>query len=74
MKDRLALIISDIIKVEAAAVILEPASFGMMVSPGWDSLAQLAIMTAIEDELEVELSIDDMEALTTAEKIFEKFS
>lgn len=74
MKERLALIISDIIKVEVAAVISEPTNFGMMVSPGWDSLAQLAIMTAIEDELEVELSIDDMEALNTAEKIFEKFS
>ena len=74
MIERLAQIISDIIKVEAAAIIAQPTDFGMMISPGWDSLAQLAIMTAIEDEWEVELSIDDMEALNTAEKIFEKFS
>jgi acyl carrier protein len=74
MKERIALIISEITKVEVGELINEPSSFGMMNTAGWDSLAQLSIMTALEDEFEIEMSIEDMEMLNTAEKIFERFS
>lgn len=74
MREKIALIISEIAKIEAAAILADPSGFGMSNTAGWDSLAQLSIMTAIEDEFDVELSIEDMEALDTAEKIFERFS
>lgn len=39
------------------------------VTPEWDSLAHLSIMTDIEDEFDLEIDIDEMENLTTISKI-----
>lgn len=39
------------------------------VTPEWDSLAHLSIMTDIEDEFDLEIDIDEMEKLTTISKI-----
>ena len=74
MREKIALIISEIAKIEAADVLADPSGFGMSKTVGWDSLAHLSIMTAIEDEFDIELSIEDMEALDTAEKIFERLA
>ena len=74
MKEEIARIIGEIAKIEVGELIADPGGFGMEDTTGWDSLAQLLIMTAIEDELDIELSIEDMEALNTAEKIFERFA
>ena len=39
------------------------------VTPEWDSLVHLSIMTDIEDEFDLEIDIDEMENLTTISKI-----
>ena len=39
------------------------------VTPDWDSLVHLSIMTDIEDEFDLEIDIDEMENLTTISKI-----
>lgn len=74
MREKIALLISEVAKVDAAAILADPSGFGMSNTAGWDSLAQLSIMTALEEEFGVELSIEDMETLDTAQKIFERFS
>tara|TARA_B100001093_G_scaffold490523_1_gene529635 strand:- start:341 stop:583 length:243 start_codon:yes stop_codon:yes gene_type:complete len=66
-------IISEIIKVDSAEIAQDPSSFGLGETDGWDSLVHLEIMTALEEEYDIELSIEDMEATDTAEKILRYF-
>lgn len=62
-------IIANIIKVTPNEINSNVDAFSLGKVSGWDSLAHLAIMTEIEDEYDLDLSIDDMEELDSIVKI-----
>jgi acyl carrier protein len=74
MKEKIIEIISEIVRVDSDYVRSKPNSVGLNITKGWDSLAQLSIMTAIEDEFDIEMSIEEMEELDLAQKIIDRFS
>ena len=73
MRDKIIEIISDVIKMEVDKIEADPMGIGLKLTPGWDSLAQLSIMTAIEDDFDIEMSIEEMEELDTAQKLIDRF-
>jgi len=62
-------VIANIIKVTPDEISANVEEFSLGKVSGWDSLAHLAIMTEIEDEYDLDLSIDEMEELDSVVKI-----
>jgi len=62
-------VIANIIKVTPDEINANVEEFSLGKVSGWDSLAHLAIMTEIEDEYDLDLSIDEMEELDSVVKI-----
>jgi acyl carrier protein len=69
MKENVIQMIANIIKVTPNQIIADEDNHAMGKVSGWDSLAQLSIMTEIEDEYELDLSIDEMENMDSVKKI-----
>ncbi|MDC0953302.1 acyl carrier protein [Porticoccaceae bacterium] len=69
MKDNVIQVIANIIKVTPDEIAADIGGFSLGKVSGWDSLAHLAIMTEIEDEYDLDLSIDEMEELNSVAKI-----
>ena len=57
MEDKVLEIVSDILQVEISSISLDTS---MENTPSWDSLKQMQIVIAIEEEFEVEISDEDL--------------
>ena len=62
-------VIANIIKVTPDEINANVEEFFLGNVSGWDSLAHLAIMTEIEDEYDLDLSIEEMEEMDSVVKI-----
>ena len=69
MKENVIQMIANIIKVTPNQIIADEDNHAMGKVSGWDSLSQLSIMTEIEDEYDLDLSIDEMENMDSVNKI-----
>jgi acyl carrier protein len=61
MEDRLRNIMADILDVEPRAV---QAGFGPADAANWDSMNNLRLVTAIEEEFNIRFSMDDIRRMT----------
>ena len=66
MLDKIRQIIADITQNDVASVTLKSNSQNL---DGWDSVAQINIIVAIEEELGVGFSAEEMHALNSVKKI-----
>ena len=69
MKEDVIQMIANIIKVTPDQIIADIDNYAMDKASGGDSLSQLSIMTEIEDEYDLDLSIDEMENMDSVNKI-----
>lgn len=69
MKENVIQMIANIIKVNPDDIHADTENFALGKISGWDSLAQLSIMTELEDEYDLDLSIDEMENMDSVIKI-----
>jgi acyl carrier protein len=66
MLDRIRQIVADITQNDIASVTTDSNSQNL---DGWDSVAQINIIVAIEEEFEVAFSAEEMHALNSVKKI-----
>lgn len=69
MNHKIIQTIANIIKVTPDEIRADIEDFSLGKVSGWDSLAHLSIMSEIEDEFDLDLSIDEMEHLDSVTKI-----
>ncbi|MBF9053379.1 hypothetical protein LSUCC1028_03915 [Rhodobacterales bacterium LSUCC1028] len=69
MEKQITVIVAKNLNLDAALIEDGTLHVEFNVTPEWDSLAHLSIMTDIEDEFDLEIDIDEMESLTTISKI-----
>ena len=69
MEEKIINIIASIIKTKPEEISNNIDNFALGSVSGWDSLAHLSIMTELEDEYDLDLSIDEMESLDSVKKI-----
>ena len=69
MEEKIINIIASIIKTKPEVISNNTDNFSLGNVSGWDSLAHLSIMTELEDEYDLDLSIDEMESLDSVKKI-----
>ena len=68
MLDRIRQIVADITQNDIASVTTDSNSQNL---DGWDSLAQINIIVAIEEEFGVAFSAEEMHALNSVKKIID---
>lgn len=66
LNERLNLILEDILELEGSE---EMESLSMISYPNWDSLAQLSILSALEEEFSIKISIKDFEMISSYKSI-----
>lgn len=74
MKEKLIHFVSEYLSIPYESLVQSPHEFGITKPSLWDSLAHLAIMTELEEILDRELSIEEMEELSTLDKILQKIN
>ena len=62
LNERLNLILEDILELDGTE---EMESLSMISYPKWDSLAQLSILSALEEEFSIKISIKDFEMISS---------
>lgn len=68
MEPQIKQIIADILDVDKAAI---NDNFGPKILPTWDSINNLRLVTAIEDEFQIKLSMDDIKQMINFKSIKE---
>ena len=66
LNEKLNLILENILELDGSE---EIESLSMISYPKWDSLAQLSIISALEDEFSIKISIKDFEMLSSYKSI-----
>ena len=66
INEKLNLILENILELDGSE---EIESLSMISYPNWDSLAQLSIISALEDEFSIKISIKDFEMLSSYKSI-----
>ena len=61
--------ISELVGIDRDELKQRPTEYGLGKLELWDSLIHLAIMTEIEDKFEIELTVEEMEALSDVASI-----
>ena len=69
MEKKITAIVAKNLNLDASLIEEGTLQLEFNVTPEWDSLVHLSIMTDIEDEFDLEIDIDEMENLTTISKI-----
>ena len=71
MQNKIISIIANIIKINPDEISSNIDDYYLGSTAGWDSLAHLSIMTELEDDYDLDLSIDEMENLDSVKKIID---
>ena len=71
MQNKIISIIANIIKINPDEISSNIDDYYLGSTAGWYSLAHLSIMTELEDEYDLDLSIDEMENLDSVKKIID---
>ena len=66
MDERLKQIISDILDVQIKEI---DDDFGPEDTPNWDSMNNLYLITAIEEEFQIKLSMEDIKSMVSFNEI-----
>lgn len=74
MEDRIREIIAKNLNLSVEDIEASGIQLEFNKTNGWDSLSHLTIMMELEDEFDVEISIDDMETLINVTKISDYLS
>ena len=69
LEEQIKNIIAETLNVDLSAVTL---TLGINDIPEWDSMGNLAIISALEEKLEVEIPMEDLFELTNVQSIIEE--
>lgn len=69
MEDSVREILGDILGIDKAAINEKTSP---QTVPGWDSLKQIEIVTSLEEEFDIVISVEDIESMMSFPDVVEK--